>query len=140
MRCEGREASWGSIERCEGTGLDESLDLLGWRWLAPEPNFQLGSGVWTWWNVDEAGKGGREASTFLKSGWGLRLILASKLAEFWAAIFVVVVVVLGGDGGLLLLFGGSGREEEKRRRVGGVVGRRGELYLAANKRRGADSC
>lgn len=35
------------MERWEGTGL-ESLDLLGWRWFAPEPNFQLGSGVWTW--------------------------------------------------------------------------------------------
>lgn len=91
--------------------------------------------------MDEAGKGGREASTFLKSGWGLRLILASKLAEFWAAIFVVVVVVvvlvLVGDGGGLLLFGGSGREEN-RRRVGGVAGRRGGLYLAGDKRRGGD--
>lgn len=63
--------------------------------LGPVPNVQAGEGVWVYVKGVE-GKGGRVASTDLKSGWGLRLRAASKAEVRSAAILVGVGGLVAG--------------------------------------------
>ena len=60
--------------------------------FAPSPNFQEGLAVWVYRGETVVSQGGREASTFLKSGWGLRLMAFSNspVSSAWeVAIFLV---------------------------------------------------
>lgn len=63
-------------------------------------------------------KGGREASTDLKSGWGLRPRAFSKAAVLEAAILGVVVPVVRGLVGVLVVVVGPGDGEEGSRSRG----------------------